>query len=59
MILILDFDLDSGLQDINGNLLKSSVYGCFWIIVPDNKKMNLSKLGILEDLAFQIEFMKL
>ena len=38
MILILDFDLDSGLQDINGNLLKSSVYGCFWIIVPDNKK---------------------
>ena len=39
MILILDFDEDSGLQDINGNWLKSSVYGCFWIILQDNKKV--------------------
>lgn len=38
MILIFDFDQDSGFTNIEGQELKSSVYGCYWIIVPDKEK---------------------
>ena len=38
MLLIFDFDQDSGFTNIEGQELKSSVYGCYWIIVPDKEK---------------------
>ena len=38
MILTFDFDQDSGFTNIEGQELKSSVYGCYWIIVPDKEK---------------------
>lgn len=38
MILIFNFDQDSGLTNIEGQELKSSVYGCYWIMVSDEEK---------------------
>ena len=61
MILIFDFDQDSGLQDINGNWLNSSVYGCYWTIVPEKDKDKFidawyqRKLGITDRVYATIE----
>lgn len=40
MILIFDFDGDSGFTNIYGRQLNSSVYGYYWCIVGEHNKNN-------------------
>lgn len=40
MILIFDFDQDSGFTNIHGRQLNSSVYGCYWCIVEEHNRDN-------------------
>lgn len=40
MILIFDFDQDSGFTNIHGQQLNSSVYGYYWCIVEEHNRDN-------------------